>query len=63
MRKDGDKDVVFVVQGDRVERRAVGLAAGQGDEAVVTSGLAAGERVVTEGPADLKDGALVSVQQ
>ena len=62
VRKDGDKDVVFVVQGDHVERRAVGLAAGQGDEAVVTSGLAAGERVVTEGPADLQDGALVSVQ-
>lgn len=62
VRKDGDKDVVFVVQGDHVERRAVGLAAGQGDEAVVTSGLSAGERVVTEGPADLKDGALVSVQ-
>ena len=63
VRQEGDKDVVFVVQGDHVERRAVGLAAGQGDEAVVTSGLAAGERVVTEGPADLKDGALVSVQQ
>jgi len=63
VRKDGDKDVVFVVQGDRVERRAVGLAASQGDEAVVTSGLAAGERVVTEGPADLKDGALISVQE
>ncbi|HKI05762.1 MAG TPA: efflux RND transporter periplasmic adaptor subunit [Thermoanaerobaculia bacterium] len=62
VRKDGDKDVVFVVQGDRAERRAVGLAAGSGDEAVVTSGIAAGERVVTEGPADLKDGAAVSVQ-
>ncbi|HKH43273.1 MAG TPA: efflux RND transporter periplasmic adaptor subunit [Thermoanaerobaculia bacterium] len=63
VRKDGGKDVVFVVQGGRAERRAVGLAAGSGDEAVVTSGLAAGERVVTEGPADLKDGALVSVQE
>jgi HlyD family secretion protein len=63
VRKDGDKDIVFVIQGDHVERRAVGLAAGTGDEAVVTSGLAAGERVVTEGPADLKDGARVSVQE
>ncbi len=62
IRKDGGKDVVFVIQGDHVERRAVGLAPGQGDEAVVTSGLTAGEKVVTEGPADLKDGALVSVQ-
>ena len=62
VRKDGDRDVVFVVQGDHAERRAVGLAAGSGDEAVVTSGLAAGERVVTEGPAELKDGDLVAVQ-
>jgi RND family efflux transporter MFP subunit len=62
VRKDGDRDVVFVVQGDKVERRAVGLAPGSGDEAVVNSGLAAGEQVVVEGPADLKDGARVSIQ-
>jgi RND family efflux transporter MFP subunit len=65
VRKDGDRDVVLVVQGDKVERRAVGLAAGTAgntDEAVVNSGLAAGEQVVVEGPADLKDGAKVSVQ-
>ncbi len=53
----------FVIQGDKVERRAVGLASGTGDEAVVTSGLAPGERVVVEGPADLKDGATVSVHE
>jgi len=62
VRKDGDRDVVLVIQGNKVERRAVGLAAGSGDEAVVTSGLAAGEQVVVQGPADLKDGATVSVQ-
>jgi HlyD family secretion protein len=63
VRKDGDKDVVFVATPDgRAERRAIGLAAGTGDEAIVTSGLAAGERVVVEGPADLKDGAAVSVR-
>ena len=62
VRKDGDRDVVFVIQGNKVERRAVGLATGSGDEAVVTSGLAGGEQVVVEGPADLKDGATVSVR-
>jgi HlyD family secretion protein len=62
LRKDGDRDVVFVVQGNRVERRAIGVAAGTGDEAVVTSGLAAGERVVIEGPADLKDGASIAIK-
>ena len=51
VRKDGDRDVVFVVQpGDRVERRAIGLTAG------------AGERVVVAGPADLKDGASVAIK-
>ena len=63
VRKDGGRDVVFVVRGDRVERRAVGLSPAPGDEAVVVSGLAAGERVVVEGPADLKDGARVSVRE
>src|SRR5436305_2960351 len=65
VRKDGDRDVVLVIQGNKVERRAVGLAAGtagNNDAAVVTSGLAAGEQVVVEGPADLKDGATVSIR-
>jgi RND family efflux transporter MFP subunit len=63
LHKDGDRDVVFVIQpGSRVERRAVGLAVGTGDEAVVTSGLATGEQVVVGGPTDLKDGATVSIQ-
>jgi RND family efflux transporter MFP subunit len=63
VRKDGDRDVVFVVQGNRVERRAVGLSPAPGDEAVVMAGLAPGERVVVEGPPDLKDGAAVAVQE
>jgi RND family efflux transporter MFP subunit len=63
VRKEGEQDVVFVVQGDRVERRAVGLSPAPGDEAVVLSGLAAGERVVIEGPPDLKDGAAVAVEE
>ena len=63
VRKDGERDVVFVVRGGRVERRAVGLGQAPGDEAVVLSGITAGERVVVEGPADLKDGAPVSVEE
>jgi HlyD family secretion protein len=61
LRKDGDRDVVFVIKGEEVERRAVGVDPAPGDEAVITSGLAAGERVVIEGPADLADGAKVAV--
>jgi RND family efflux transporter MFP subunit len=62
VRRVGDKDVVFVVREGVVERRAIGLSAATGDEAVVLSGLAAGERVVIEGPADLKDGDKVAVK-
>jgi HlyD family secretion protein len=64
VRPENGQTVVFVAQSDgKVERRAIGLAAGTGDEAVVTSGLAAGERVVVAGPADLKDGAFISIEK
>jgi len=54
--------VVFVIQNDRVERRAVTLGAVDGDVVEVTAGLSAGERVVTDGPADLTDGDRVVVR-
>lgn len=63
VRKDGGRDVVFVVRGEKVERLAVTLSPAPGDEAVVISGLNGGERVVVEGPAELKDGDLVSVPE
>ncbi len=51
--------VVFVVRGDRVERRAVKTGANEGDLTEVVSGLNAGDRVVTDGVATLTDGARV----
>jgi HlyD family secretion protein len=65
VRKDGEKDVVFVVGEDKVERRAVGIssAPSPGDEVVVLSGLSSGEKVVVEGPPDLKDGDAVVVRE
>jgi RND family efflux transporter MFP subunit len=56
VRRDDDRDVVFVVQDDRVERRAVRLGAVSGDDVEVVSGLSPGERIVVEGPDDLADG-------
>ena len=61
LRKHDGRDVVFVVKGDEVERRAVGVSPAPGDEAVITSGLSAGERVVVEAPTELVDGAKVTV--
>ncbi len=54
---------VFVMQGDRVERRAVKVGTAQGDQIEVLSGLSAGDRVVVEGPDTLVDGARVKEQQ
>jgi HlyD family secretion protein len=56
MRRDGGRDVVFVVQNEHVERRAVRLGAVWGNDVEVVSGLSAGEQVVVEGPDDLADG-------
>jgi len=52
-------DVVFVVQRGRVERRAVTVASAQDNDAVISAGVAAGEKIVTEPPAGLTDGAAV----
>jgi multidrug efflux pump subunit AcrA (membrane-fusion protein) len=53
--------VVFVVKDGRLERRAVKVASAPGDPAQVEAGLAAGESVVVEGPAELEDGGRVRV--
>ncbi len=57
VRGTSGSEFVFVIQPDAtLERRAVKLAAGGRDPAEVVAGLAAGERVVIEGPAELEAG-------
>jgi len=56
--QDG-RDVVFVVQNGRAERRAVTVSDTQGEDDVLSAGVSAGEKVVVNSPADLKDGAVV----
>ena len=51
--------IVFAVQGERAERRAVKTGASDGDQMEIVSGLNAGDRVVVDGPAALADGARV----
>jgi HlyD family secretion protein len=55
------RPVVFVVTGDRVERRAVTLGRTVGSDVEVAAGITPGERVVVNGPADLEDGQQVRV--
>ncbi|MFO1477327.1 MAG: efflux RND transporter periplasmic adaptor subunit [Verrucomicrobiota bacterium] len=53
--RDG-QDIVFVLENGRAERRAVAVILAVGDEITLSSGVSAGERVVTEGPLNLQDG-------
>ncbi len=62
VRSENGKSIVFVVKTDRAERRAVSVGNATGDQMEVLSGVTAGERVVVEGPATLKDGDKVKVQ-
>ena len=59
VRTQNGASVLFVVQGDRVERRAVKLGVEDKGQIEIVSGINAGERVVVEGPPTLEDGARV----
>jgi RND family efflux transporter MFP subunit len=56
VRRDGERDVVFVARDGRAERRAVTVGTTDGDAAMVLAGIAPGETVVVEGPDELADG-------
>lgn len=60
LRQEGGRDLVFVVAGGRLERRAVTVAGTRTGETELSAGVAAGERVVVEAPAGLVDGASVT---
>jgi len=60
-RTDDGRSVVFVVIGERVERRAVTLGRTLGADVEVAAGVAPGERVVVSGPDDLEDGQQVRI--
>ncbi|MBK5259161.1 MAG: efflux RND transporter periplasmic adaptor subunit [Thermoanaerobaculia bacterium] len=61
LRRDGEQDIVFVLTGNRAERRAVKIASNEGQTARLASGVADGERVLVDAPATLKDGDSVRV--
>ena len=62
LRKDGDSDIVFVLKDGKAQRRAISLGGSVGDAREVRVGVSAGESVITEAPAELKDGAKVEVK-
>ena len=56
LQQQGGRDVVWVVQNGRAERRAVTVSSMGGDESVISAGVSGGERVVVNPPAGLKNG-------
>ncbi|HVS32361.1 MAG TPA: efflux RND transporter periplasmic adaptor subunit [Thermoanaerobaculia bacterium] len=63
LRRDGDQDIVFVVRDGSVERRAVKVASTEAERVQLASGVNESESVVIEGPAELKDGDRVTVEE
>ena len=61
MRDDGEQKIVFVLKGDTVERRAVTIGITRGDSIEIVAGLAVGDTVVADGPANLADGQKVRI--
>jgi RND family efflux transporter MFP subunit len=61
VRKDGDKDIVFVLKDGKAQRRAVSLGGSVGDSRQVQAGVSTGESVIVDAPDNLKDGMAVTV--
>jgi len=63
IRQDDGKDVVFVMRDGRAQRRAVSLGGTLDDDRQVEAGVSAGDVVIVEAPAALKDGDAVEQQE
>ncbi|HEY0766549.1 MAG TPA: efflux RND transporter periplasmic adaptor subunit [Steroidobacteraceae bacterium] len=59
IRREGDHDVVFVLNGRKAQRRTVTLGGTSGDSRQVLAGVSPGEAVIVDAPAELKDDAAV----
>ncbi len=60
--KDGDRRVVFLVNGENVERRAVRVGRELGGDIEILAGLSPEDLVVIEAPADLQDGQKIKIE-
>jgi RND family efflux transporter MFP subunit len=63
IRQDAGKDVIYVMIEGRAQRRAVTLGGVQGDARQVRAGVSAGESVIVDAPASLKDGDAVDTKR
>lgn len=63
VREDGAQKIVFLVNGDRAERRAITAGNMNGGEAEIIGGLAPGDTVIVNAPPGLRDGQSVRIKK
>jgi RND family efflux transporter MFP subunit len=61
LRRDGNQDVLFVMNDHKAHRRVVTLGGSFGTSRQVQTGVSPGEAVIVDAPAELKDDATVEV--
>ena len=59
IKRDNGRDVVWVVENNLAERRAVTIASSNNNEIILAAGLQGGETIVVNAPDSLTDGARV----
>lgn len=59
VRQQDGRDVVLVIQNGKAERRAVAVSSVAGTETLLSAGVSAGEKVITDSPEGLTDGVKV----
>ena len=60
--REGEQTAVFVVMGDKAQRRSVQVGLNDGADVEIVSGVKAGEMVVTEGQNGLPDNAKITIE-
>jgi RND family efflux transporter MFP subunit len=59
--REGDETAVFIVNGDKAQRRPVQIGMTDGEHIEIVSGVKAGDMVIVDGQAGLPDGASIRI--
>jgi multidrug efflux pump subunit AcrA (membrane-fusion protein) len=60
---DNGKKIVFLVKGDKAERRAVTVGGNRGSDTEVLAGVGVGDTLVVRGPENLHDGQTIEIKK
>ncbi|TLD69570.1 efflux RND transporter periplasmic adaptor subunit [Phragmitibacter flavus] len=60
LRSIDNLDIVWIIDNDRAQKREVTVAQTNGDQTLLSSGIAPGETIIIDAPSDLKEGTKVT---